>query len=191
MKRDRAPLWLGSIAAFGVFVSHLVAFWLAEPDAHHRLELLEETGHSYWSFATPVATGLLLAGLFSFTKNRLREKSLTRVGVVPTSLRLAALQSGGFIALEMLERITSGGAPLDLLGDRTVLFGIAVQAVIAFIGALLLVGLANVVARIRRLVDRLPSRDPGARRRAQLRRAPVAAAVAAGGRGLRGPPATC
>lgn len=146
--RERPRLWLGGLAAAGVALTHILAYFLTAPDPHARRELLEQTAHGYWSYASAVALGVLVAGLSGFVVSRVREHAVRPQSgsglfffVAP---RLVVFQAFGFLLLEASERAVAGG--LDhFLGEPVVLLGLAVQAVVAAIGALLLVVLSRIV----------------------------------------------
>lgn len=100
-----------------------------------------------------------------------------------------SMQVVGFLVLEVAERVVSGHAWSEVLHEPVVAIGVIAQILVALIGAVLLRGVARVVARIRSTrnshteptstVRYLPSRVIGV----------PAVALAAGGLGLRGPPA--
>ena len=183
-----SPLWVGCLAAFGVFAAHVAAFRVATPDVHHRLELLEETGHGYWSVVAPLALGLLAAGLAAFIRRRASNDPGTRASFFRTAVTLSVLQVGGFLVLEAIERTVSGVSPAAVLTDRVVLIGIVLQVIAALLGALLLVALGAAVDRLvaaLRTVRRSSATIPQVSARVPHL---VAAPLNAGGRGLRGPP---
>ncbi len=146
--RGRPRLWLGALAAAGVGLTHAVAYFLTAPDPEARRELLEQTAHGYWSYASAVALGLLVAGLSGFAIARVRERAEQRRAggslYLFIATRLIVLQGLGFLVLEASERAVAG--QLDhFLAEPVVLLGVVIQAVVAVIGAALLVMLARLV----------------------------------------------
>jgi hypothetical protein len=148
--RLRTRLWLGGLAAAGVMVAHVLAFWLAVPNPVRREHLLEETGHGAWPMLVALALGALVASLAGFAGSRLKEERLapTAVLVRGTVTRLIALQVAGFIVLEAFERLAVGHGLAELLSEPVMAIGLVAQVVVALAGAILL-------ALFARLVDRL------------------------------------
>ncbi len=146
--RGRPHLWLGALAAAGVGLTHVLAYFLTAPDPEARRELLEQTAHGYWSYASAIGLGVLVAGLSGFVISRVRQRAEQPHGARALyffiATRLMVLQGLGFLLLEASERAVAGGLG-DLLAEPVVLLGLAIQAVVAAIGALLLLLLARVV----------------------------------------------
>jgi hypothetical protein len=144
----RPRLWLGALAAAGVGLTHVLAYFLTAPDPTARRELLEQTAHGYWSYASAVALGVLVAGLSGFVISRVRERAVYpqsgRALYVFIATRLAVLQAVGFLVLEASERAVAGGLA-DLLAEPVVLLGLGIQAVVAALGALFLLLLGQIV----------------------------------------------
>ena len=132
--RRRLPLWF-SVPA-GVLAAHAVAYLIAFPDASQRSAILAATGHGYVRNAGLVAivgaaVALTLAAARGFE---------TRWW--DAALRVAALQTGAFIAVEMLERVAVGLGPFAGL------------ARIALIGTFVQLAMAAVVATALKLANR-------------------------------------
>jgi hypothetical protein len=125
------------IAAAGLTLGHWLAYALAAPGAHEREELLHAAGHGYLAFATQLAVlaGTLgLAGLFlARVRQQEGEGSFARDVV-----RLAAVQAGAFVAMEVGERLLSGASLHDLSHGPLLVIGLAVQLLVAIAGAALL-----------------------------------------------------
>ena len=182
---------IGGLAALAVICAHSLAYLVVSPDPHHRAQLLSTTGHDRWNLIVVVGFGLFVASMIHFAAGRIRSVGvMTPSGTLYrfTVPRLAALQVGAFIGLEVLERWLSGNDPTALLSEPAVLIGIVLQIVCALLGAFLLVGLVFVV-------QVLCARSRGSTRRCPL---PIIWHVqtffprfdiAAGGATLRGPPA--
>jgi hypothetical protein len=151
-------LWLGGLAAGGAALAHVLAFVGAAPDPLRRGRLLEETGHAAWPAIVSVALAALVVALVRFAVGRIRQDDRLRPGALwrLTAGRLMALQVLGFVALEAVERLASGHALGQVLGEPVVLIGVALQVVVALGGAALLVLLARVVDRLTRLLHTLP-----------------------------------
>ncbi len=125
------------IAAAGLVLGHWLAYALSAPGANERDELLHATGHGYLAFATQVAVlaGTLgLAGLF-LARVRQREGEGSFASDV---VRLAAVQAGAFVAMEVGERLLSGASLHDFTHGPLLVIGLAVQLLVAIAGAALL-----------------------------------------------------
>src|SRR5688500_5330387 len=109
---------MGGVAAVGVLVTHWLTYRLALPDAHHRAEVLHDSGHAHW----PVVSAV---GLALFTAASLRVCTLglrggTVAGFRSTAVRLVALQAVAWTTLEVGERAAAGH--LATPDDHGVLF---------------------------------------------------------------------
>ncbi len=146
--RGRPRLWLGALAAAGVGLTHALAYFLTAPDAEARRELLEQTAHGYWSYASALGLGLLVAGLSGFVISRVKERATrpegTRALYFFIATRLLVLQGLGFLLLEASERAVAGGLG-ELLAEPVVLLGLCIQAAVAAVGAVLLLLLSRLV----------------------------------------------
>lgn len=184
-------LSLVGTAAVGLLAAHELDYRLLVPDPEHRHDLLLRTGHGYLSKVLFVA---LVVGLISvaasialgFARERARGAPAHPVrSLVPI---LIAVQGGGFVILEAVERLIVGSAPGDRLALVT-LVGVGVQAVAALAGA----WLVSLFERVGRAVARVFAARPALPRvpRAIGRSRPVCAPAAfrAGTPRLtRGPP---
>jgi hypothetical protein len=156
----RAALCLGGVAAAGVVVAHVLAYALASPDASAHAELLEETGHELWPLTTAAATGAVAAALLGFVSERVQHAQRGFVServrraqrgsprarlFVHGAPRLALLQSLGFVALEALERLLSGGEVAHLLSEPAVVIGLLLQVGVAVAAVGLLAFLARTI----------------------------------------------
>ena len=145
----RAPV--GLIAAAAMLGSHWVAYLLAAPDPHARAQLLLGTGHGYWPVAVTLAIAAGVCGLISFVGHRVSTNGRSsRSRIFAHSLPLLfLLQVGGFAVMEFGERLASGhGFAMSDLFAATFLIGIAIQALVSVLSALLLVLIAFVVERL-------------------------------------------
>jgi hypothetical protein len=157
-------LWLGTLAAAGVVVSHAIAYWINAPGAQTRAELLQATGHRYWTLVVAAALALLVFGLSAFVGRllfgggELPRQGPLLVAIVP---RLAAIQCAGFLALEVGERYLAAGSGArsvsSVVGEPAVAMGLAVQFIVALAGALLLLWIGRGVVRLGRLLRRRSS----------------------------------
>jgi hypothetical protein len=159
-----ARLWLGTLAAAGVVVSHEIAYWINAPGAHARAELLQATGHRYWTLVVAAALALLVFGLSAFVGRLLfGDGELPRQGPLLVAIvpRLAVIQCAGFLALEIGERYLSGGSGArslsSVVGEPVVAMGLAVQFIVALAGALLMLCIGHGVVRLGRLLRRRSS----------------------------------
>ncbi len=141
------------VAGAGLLLGHWLAYALATPAATHD-RVLDAPGHGYLPYATQVATvagALGLAGIFwsRLTRRRGggsfgRDAGLLLIG-----------QAGAYVAIEVGERLLSG-APLDDLTHGPLLaVGLAVQGVVAIVGA----GLVRLSERAAEVVSALEGVD--------------------------------
>ena len=184
----RTRLWLGGLASGGVVAAHWLAYRLTTPAGHHGSDILHATGHRYWTWFVAVALGALVAGLAGFAHQRMQAGASMGAGALYRySLgRLITLQTVGFLLLEIVERLASGGS-LDLAHQPAVVLGVGLQVVIAFIGALLLVAFGRAIDAFARLGDRPAIRESLVPFGSQI--ASIRPRMAIGGWTLRGPPA--
>jgi hypothetical protein len=155
--RRGTRLWLGGLAAGGVAVAHILAFFLVAPDPARRAAMLEATGHGAWPLVVSLAAGGVVAGLAGFAVRRGHEvRTPPRPLFGGIFVRLAVLQVVGFVFLEALEHLARHDAVLGLLGEPVVLIGVALAAATAAIGAFLLVLLAGLIDRLVVLLRALP-----------------------------------
>jgi hypothetical protein len=155
-------MWFGGLAAAGVVVSHSLSYLFVAPDPHARSHLLQQTGHRYFTWIAAIAVGTLVAGLAGGTLQRLRggrSQTWSRPKVfAAAAATLATLQVIGFILLEGVERAALGAGVTHIFVEPVVAIGITMQIVVALVGALLLVALADGVDRISCLLtERFPS----------------------------------
>jgi cytochrome bd-type quinol oxidase subunit 2 len=185
--RLRTRLWLGALAFAGVAFAHGLTFLLVAPETHARERLLTSTGHGYWPYVMPLALAALVAALSGFVAGRRAAAPADRLYSV-TALRLAILQSAGFVLLEAAERVTAHGSLRSLVSEPFLLIGVLVQVALALAGALLLVLMARVVEHLsgRRRPTMRPKK--ATLPRAALRIRAPRLRVASGGATLRGPP---
>jgi hypothetical protein len=181
----RLSWWAGGIAGAGVLVTHWLSYRLAVPHAHHRADVLHDSGHAHWPVLSVVGLALFTVAALRLCAHGWRGRPMP--GLRATALRLAALQAVGWTAVEVGERALSGR--LATLDDNAVLLlGLGVQLAVAVVAAVLV-----------RLTVRVLSAWAAARA-ARPRRVvrPVALPAGAGGPrlvltlagagGLRGPP---
>jgi hypothetical protein len=136
--------WAGAAVA-GAVLGHLLTYVVAFVNAATRHSVLEETGHSYWSFASAAAVLLGVSSAALVVVRRLGspedgggEKTLLR-----SASRLAAVQLLLFACIEIAERLVDGAPVRGLLNHGLVPLGLAIQILVAFGLALLLRGLAS------------------------------------------------
>lgn len=144
---SRPSLVLG-LAFGGVLLGHTVAYRLLIPDAHTRALELAASGHGYLSGANAIGlVGAIIALAALFLGGVMRTQD-----AVPQHLaaRLVAFQMAAFLAMEVLERLASGGGTQHLASILVI--GLPVQAMIAVLVALVARLLLQVAAAI---ADRL------------------------------------
>ena len=150
----RARIWVGAVACAGVAFSHEIAYLIAAPDAPRRAELMDATGHRYFSLVVAAALIALVVGLGDFVAESIaaRGKVLRSRKLFSFAAgRLTALQAAGFVVLEALERLLGGEHHFasTLLAEPATLLGIALQLFSALIAALILVALRRVIVHAR------------------------------------------
>src|SRR5438874_9860877 len=125
----RLPLWLS--VPGGVLAAHAVAYLIAFRDTGQRRAILVATGHGYLRHAALV---VIVGGAVARTLSAARGLDARWWDA---ALRVAALQTGAFIGVEMLERVAVGLGPLSGLA-RIGLIGSGVQLVMAALVAAVL-----------------------------------------------------
>jgi len=177
------------IASGGVLLSHWLTYLTQVPNAADRASVLGGTAHGYLSVAGELATVLVAVTVGAMFVGR-----IVAAGAGPTpgrslAVRLAVLQSGTFLGMEVLERLLAG-APLDELRGTILPFGVAINIVVALLGAFL-------VRSVLRVADRVAAGVPGRTIRTPLRAVARVTSPAAGRmrrrpslgpRAVRGPP---
>jgi hypothetical protein len=141
----RSRIYLALVAFAGTLAAHSIAYRFAAPEPHHHATLLLETGHGYWSFVTPLAVGLAVAGIAGALLNGTRSEQ--RFGGI--AIRAVIVQVVAFLIMETVERASVGGS-LSVLQEPVVLIGIVVQVLVALALAGLLVVLTRVLGVARR-----------------------------------------
>jgi hypothetical protein len=146
MNRRSGP-WVVGVAATGVAAGHSLAYFVAVPDGGMRRALLSATGHSYWHAAVLVA---LLLGLGSAGTVAVRHfragrtgQSLPPLGTLQLAGRLSLIQVAAFAILEVTERALAGVPVGTMLQGHVFGLGVAIQLLLALVGALLLRWLAQ------------------------------------------------
>jgi hypothetical protein len=141
--------WLGGLASSGVIAAHLLAYFVAAPDGHHRTELLATTGHGSWTYVVALALGSLVACLAGVAWSTATVGE-GRLVWGRCARRLIALQVLGFTALELGERALHGVAGAELVAEPVFLIGLVAQVVVALVAAALLRLFIRFVARLTR-----------------------------------------
>jgi hypothetical protein len=144
-----------AFAFVGLIVGHLLSYLIAIPDPARRTVVLADSGHGYMHVAGDVAVVLGFAAAVTVGLRAVAGRGVTdRSSTARMAWRLGALQAGAFSAMELGERLVSGGDLGELFADHLFSIGIVVQLVIAAVGALLhwligrvAVGIADALAR--------------------------------------------
>jgi hypothetical protein len=186
----RARLMLGGLAAAGVSVAHWLAYRVVTPHEHLREELLERTGHRYSNILFALAFGVFAAVVAGAVAARVSagRKRLLRPSFGKIARRLSVWQMGGWIALELTERLVVAHHHSSIFTEPVLWIGLGVQLLVAVVSALLFVVLDRALGRIIELVRGLP--DPPRARRSWpiVQAAPVRTARLGGAWRSRGPP---
>lgn len=153
--RRTLPLFATAAAtAAGVLIGHWMAYLLAFPDAAVRAEVLAHAGHGYWSLAVKGVVVLAAAGVAAVLVRAFWERGAAEAHITflegwsALAARLACLQMGGFLVLEVSERAVAGMGGRSLFGGSVLAVGLALQVLLAGLGALVLLCLARAAARI-------------------------------------------
>ncbi len=188
----RPGAWLAGVVAAGVVTSHALAYRLTQA-AGTRNDSTTGAGHRYWVYFVVLAVAGLIAGLAAFALQRVRagagaDRSFNRF-FGSTFARLILWQAGAFLLLEGTERLLSGGDLVSLAQEPAIAMGLIVQAVVAALGALLMILLATAVDRIVEYITRtLPETHEVETSWVLDHPFLPRLAPAASGRTLRGPP---
>lgn len=177
-------------ALAGLLGAHALDYRLLIADPVRRAEILASTGHAWLpaieSIAVACAVASVAAALWTHFGTRGSQRPRT------TAVRLAILQSIGFVALELGERAFAG-APLHHLTPMLLAAGVLLQVLTgaAVAGALALLGRAGArIARAWRAVPRRPHRVPRPVPAPRTRAAFVRRLILAADDQVRGPPAS-
>jgi hypothetical protein len=175
---------IGALAGAGLLATHWLTYRLAVP-GHHVHHVLRETGHDYWPALSAVV--LMLATVVSLRACSAAMRGAPRLAT--TARRLATVQAGAWLAVEIGERAAAG--QLATVDDYPVLLvGLVVQLGVALLGALL-VRLAHRAltawAGRRRFLP--PQARPASTSLPPTADVPRPLVPLAGPHGLRGPPA--
>jgi hypothetical protein len=131
MSERRSDAWvLAGLAFAGLVAGHTLSYRLAAPRGG--------LPHPYWSSAV---TAALLAGVIaSLGAIALahRARLAGRAARPGAWVLLVALQVGGFVVLELGERVVAGVGPAQVLSDPAVLLGVPLQLGVAWLAALVL-----------------------------------------------------
>jgi hypothetical protein len=150
-RRGISNAGFGGLAAAAMLVAHWLAYLVAAPNSHERAELLAASGHRYWIYVAAAGLGAGALAMARFVRSRLHDDAgrsrSSLIGAV--ALRLAAIQTIMFIALEGIERLATGHAFIQVFSEPVVLIGIVLQLVVAVLGAFLLAVVAIAIDRIK------------------------------------------
>jgi hypothetical protein len=140
-----SKLKLACLSFSGIVAGHLAAYAFVAPDPHERTGLLASTGHGSWTLPIYLAMALVVPAFCTAISDRLRgqERSYSRV-----ALGLGALQVGGFVTLEALERLGAGGLSAELLNEPAVVVGVIVNIIIALIAPVFLTAVAAAFVKL-------------------------------------------
>lgn len=152
-RRSFAGLQLAAVAAASVLLGHSAAYVAAVPNAGLRDTILLNSGHAYWMLGVKLALVLGGAALAASGMDALR-RGIGRLDA-PDGWRfshalvaLVLIQTAGFTLLEVSERILVGLPVGEMLQHDLFAWGIAVQLLIAPLGALALAWLGRALRRI-------------------------------------------
>ncbi|MGH2683618.1 MAG: hypothetical protein ACRDIX_10335 [Actinomycetota bacterium] len=195
----RSPRLVGRLgllaaAASGVVAGHLLTYVIAVADHGVRDALLRDTGHLYWGIA--LAAGLAL-GLWTTAAlvarnlhGGLRGKSPISDRLRPLVGKIAFLQVGIFLALELNERLVSGAPLHGLLEHNLLTIGLIVQILVAVGVAAVLRILARAAYAIGRALHGSTTHNDQILRLTPRAQTYVRPVLVAGSSGVRSPPSS-
>jgi hypothetical protein len=141
-------------------IGHLVVYAAVIPDAAARGAFLARTGHGYFPAFVDAAMTIGAVGLVGSVLGSLVRSSSPAARPRELFLRLAAVQSAGFVLLELTERVASRSSLVDLIrGDLAA--GVAVQVLVAAVIALVAFVLRRAAERAAALAPRRDRRPRG------------------------------
>jgi hypothetical protein len=160
-RRPSRGIVLG-IASGCVVLGHWFTYILVDPSAEARASLLTRTGHAYLGVASQLALDVTLAALALLFLKRFAPNERGAPAFGALGRRLAGFQVGAFLAMEVGERLASG-SPLSELSHGALLpVGIAVQMVLAALGAVVILRLLRTADAAAELLTRAPRLRSGA-----------------------------
>jgi hypothetical protein len=153
--RARARFVFGASAALGVVAAHWLAYRIVSPDPHARAELLEHSGHRFFTLLAALALGGFAVAVAGSLTSRLagvetRARALCGIGA-----RLALSQSAAWIVLEEAERLLAAHHHGSLFVEPVFWIGLGLQLLVAACSALLFGSIGRVVIT---LLARRPSK---------------------------------
>ena len=173
-----------------MLVGHTIAYVIALPMPDHQASALDWSGHGYWSWAMPLATGFFSWAVVGHVRQHFHA-GRSHAGPQSTrglARRLAVAQVGLFLLLELIERLASGEQLASLGENHLLLIGIISQVVVAVALARLCSWLARAASRLGRWLSGADEPTPTAAMLWSAATALATSAVAASSRTSRGPP---
>jgi hypothetical protein len=194
MDRERrvGSLSVAGLAAAGVVVGHWVAYVAALPQASPRTSVLRASGHGYFLGAVKLGAVLGLSALGAVViRQFVAVARSTRPALHPYTRvvsQLAILQVLGFTAMEVIERLAWHAPVAGMFGHHVFILGLAVQFLVASLGALVLLWLGRAAARAAVALLGRPRPATPVVRFFQRSRQQRPAFALSGAAGVRGPP---
>jgi hypothetical protein len=117
-----------------MLLGHMIAYVIALPMPDDRAGVLDASGHGYWSWAVPLATGLFCWAVVGHVRRHFQE-GRSHAGSPSTwglGRRLVVIQVGLFLLVELTERAVAGEALATLGREQLLLIvGLVTQVVVA------------------------------------------------------------
>jgi hypothetical protein len=173
----------------GLLAGHLVSYFVVAPDAHARAELLAVTGHSDNGAFVTLTLAATFAAVIGLVMQSVRSRCDrgTQPSRTNVALLLWAIQTLGFVLLEVSERGHGIAGMSELVHEPAFVIGLLAQLVVALVAtAIVLLIRATVDAVLRLLATPRaagPRLDAGTSAESRARRSVSRAAW-----NLRGPP---
>jgi hypothetical protein len=183
--RRRAAL---GVAAGGVLLGHALTYLLVDPNAHQRAADLARTGHAYLGVANDLGLIAALVALSAVFLGGLTRRDADAPGFGKLAGRLVAFQVAAFACMEVVERLSAGAPVSGVLHHGILPLGIAVEAAIAVLGALVIAWLIRAADRIESTFGTAPAMADGASAVVALPSFHAPARPVLATAGIRGPP---
>jgi hypothetical protein len=170
-----------------VIAAHWLAYRIVTPDPHVRAELLESSGHRFFTLVAAAAVGgfaLAVGGSLAGRQAKIETRAHASCRM---AARLALSQAVAWVVLEGVERALAAHHHGSLFAEPVFWVGLALQVALAACSALLFTSVGRAVLTLLARRRERASRRPAARWPA-ARLTPLRAVRLEGTWGSRGPP---
>ena len=129
-------------------VSHWLAYLLHAPEAGSRSVLLTGTVHTYQTVLGELVAVLSTVSIVTLFLGRAIFAAGGPASARSLAARLAAVQAGAFVGMEVIERLAAGAGTDDLISGGLLPIGIGLNVVVAVVGALALRSVLRLADRV-------------------------------------------